>query len=53
MLGDAAQGIPNAAGYAIGDDIVAHYLHQHPTATFNQLVGMDAQTIFDGSGYDG
>ncbi len=53
MLGDASQGIPNAAGYAIGDHIVALYLRQHPAVTWNQLAGMDAQTIFAGSGYDG
>lgn len=53
MLGDSSQGIPNAAGYAIGDHIVALYLQKHPQVTFNQLAGMDAQTIFDGSGYTG
>ncbi len=53
MLGDPSQGIPNAAGYAIGDHIVALYLQRHPGVTFNQLAGMDAQTIFAGSGYTG
>ncbi len=53
MLGDASQGIPNAAGYAIGDHIVSLYIQRHPTVTFNQLVGMDAQTIFAGSDYTG
>lgn len=53
MLGDPSQGIPNAAGYAIGDHIVALYLHRHPGVTFNQLAGMSAQTIFAGSGYTG
>ncbi len=53
MLGDSSQGIPNAAGYAIGDHIVALYLQRHPDVNFNQLAGMDAQTIFDGSGYAG
>lgn len=53
MLGDPAQGIPNGAGYQIGDHIVALYLHRHPNVTFNQLVGVDAQTIFAGSGYTG
>lgn len=53
MLGDPSQNIPNAAGYAIGDHIVALYLRRHPGATFDQLAGMDAQTIFAGSGYTG
>jgi uncharacterized protein YjaZ len=53
MIGDAAQNIPNSAGYAIGDHIVADYLQRHPDVTFNQLAGMDAQTILDGSGYNG
>lgn len=53
MLGDPAQGIPNAAGYAIGDHIVALYLQRHPGVTFNQLAGVDEQTIFDGSDYTG
>ncbi|HEX8994519.1 MAG TPA: DUF2268 domain-containing putative Zn-dependent protease [Ktedonobacterales bacterium] len=53
MLGDASQGIPNGAGYLIGDHIVALYIQRHPTVTFNQLAGMDAQTIYDGSGYNG
>lgn len=53
MLGDPAQGIPNGAGYQMGDHIVALYLRRHPNATFNQLVGMSAQTIFAGSGYTG
>lgn len=53
MLGDPSQGIPNGAGYAIGDHIVALYLQKHPSVTFTQLAGMDAQTIFDGSGYTG
>jgi hypothetical protein len=53
MLGDPSQGIPNGAGYAIGDHIVALYLQRHPGMTFNQLVGMGEQTIFDGSGYAG
>jgi hypothetical protein len=37
----------------IGDHIVALYLQKHPDVTFNQLAGMDAQTIFAGSGYNG
>lgn len=53
MLGDPTQGIPNGAGYAIGDHIVAGYIQNHPGVTFNQLVGMNEQTIFDGSGYTG
>jgi hypothetical protein len=53
MLGDPSQNIPNAAGYVIGDHIVALYLQKHPDVTFNQLAGMDAQTIFAGSGYNG
>ena len=53
MLGDPSQGIPNAAGYAIGDHIVALYIQRHPSVSFNQLVGMDAQTILAGSGYTG
>ncbi|MDE3231178.1 MAG: hypothetical protein KGO05_14970 [Chloroflexota bacterium] len=53
MLGDPAQGIPDAAGYQIGDHIVAQYLRRHPNATFNQLAGVDAQTILAGSGYTG
>jgi predicted Zn-dependent protease DUF2268 len=53
MLGDPAHGIPRGAGYQIGDHIVAGYLARHPSVTFNQLAGMDAQTIYEGSGYDG
>ncbi|HEX8982887.1 MAG TPA: DUF2268 domain-containing putative Zn-dependent protease [Ktedonobacterales bacterium] len=53
MLGDPTQNIPNGAGYAIGDHIVSLYLRKHPDVTFSQLAGMDAQTIFDGSGYNG
>jgi len=53
MLGDPAHGIPNGAGYQIGDHIVAGYLAQHPRVTFNQLAAMDAATIYAGSGYDG
>ena len=53
MLGDPSQGIPNAAGYAIGDHIVALYIQRLPGVTFNQLAGMDAQTIYAGSGYTG
>ncbi|HZC06239.1 MAG TPA: DUF2268 domain-containing putative Zn-dependent protease [Ktedonobacterales bacterium] len=53
MLGDPAQGIPNAAGYAIGDHIVALYIQRHPSVTFDQLAGMDAQTIYAGSDYTG
>jgi uncharacterized protein YjaZ len=53
MLGDQASGIPNGAGYQIGDHIVGAYLARHPSVTFNQLVAMDAQTIFAGSDYNG
>ena len=53
MLGDPAQGIPDAAGYAIGDHIVSLYVQHHPGVSWNQLAGMDAQTIFAGSGYSG
>lgn len=53
MLGDPAQGIPNAAGYQIGDHIVAMYLQKHPGASWTQLAGMDGQTVFAGSGYNG
>ena len=53
MLGDPAHGIPRAAGYQIGDHIVAGYLARHPRVTFNQLAGMDARTIYAGSGYNG
>lgn len=53
MLGDPTHGIPNAAGYLIGDHIVEGYLTRHPGVTFNQLAAMDARTIFAGSGYTG
>ncbi len=53
MLGDPSHGIPNAAGYQIGDHIVADYLARHPNVTFNQLAGMDANVIYAGSGYNG
>ncbi len=53
MLGDPANGIPNAAGYQIGDHIVADYLARHPQVTFDQLAGMDATVIYAGSGYNG
>lgn len=53
MTGDPTRGIPRAAGYQIGDHIVAGYLARHPGVTFNQLAGMDAQAIYAGSGYDG
>jgi hypothetical protein len=53
MLGDPARGIPDGVGYQIGDHIVGDYLARHPKVTFNQLVAMDAQTIFAGSGYNG
>lgn len=53
MLGDDAHGIPNGAGYQIGDHIVAGYIARHPHVTFNQLAGMDASAIFAGSGYNG
>ncbi len=53
MLGDPANGIPDAAGYQIGDHIVADYLARHPNVTFDQLASMDANTIYAGSGYDG
>jgi hypothetical protein len=53
MLGDPAHGIPDAAGYAIGDHIVAGYLARNPGVTFDQLAAMDAQTIYAGSGYNG
>lgn len=53
MFGDPAQGIPDAAGYQIGDHIVLGYIQRHPNVTFDQLAGMDANTIYAGSGYDG
>lgn len=53
MLGDPASGVPYGAGYQIGDHIVGDYLARHSGVTFNQLVAMDAQTIFAGSGYNG
>jgi hypothetical protein len=53
MLGDPANGIPDGAGYQIGDHIVGDYLALHPNVTFNQLAAMDAQTVYAGSGYDG
>lgn len=53
MLGDPANGIPNAAGYQIGDHIVAGYLARHPHVTFDQLASMDANVIYAGSGYNG
>lgn len=53
MLGDPANGIPNAAGYQIGDHIVAGYIQSHPNVTFDQLASMDAMTIYEGSGYNG
>lgn len=53
MLGDPAQGIPADAGYCIGYHIVQGYRKRHPGTPFSQLAGMDADTIFAGSGYSG
>jgi hypothetical protein len=53
MLGDPANGIPDGAGYQIGDHIVTGYLTRHPNVTFNQLASMDATEILAGSGYNG
>ena len=53
MIGSNGSGVPNGAGYQIGDHIVASYLATHPGVTFDQLAGMDANTIYTGSGYDG
>ena len=43
--------IPLWTGYALGNRIVQSYLKQHPRSRAASLVGMQAELIFEGSGF--